>query len=131
MANAVLVIDMLRGFLEEGYPLFCGDTARLIISPISHLLKREIASGAGIFYLCDHHKPDDLEFNMFPPHCIEGTEETEIIPELAQLEMCGSKIPYLQIQPLYPRLRATRSQVIHINGISKISALALIISILM
>ena len=24
MANAVLVIDMLRGFMEEGYPLYCG-----------------------------------------------------------------------------------------------------------
>ncbi|MFC2001177.1 hypothetical protein ACFLUZ_01585 [Chloroflexota bacterium] len=31
MANAVLVIDMLRGFLEEGYPLCCGAGARRII----------------------------------------------------------------------------------------------------
>ena len=28
MADAVLVIDMQRGFLEEGYPLFCGEDAR-------------------------------------------------------------------------------------------------------
>jgi nicotinamidase/pyrazinamidase len=84
MADAVLVIDMLRGFLEAGNPLFCGEKARLIIPRIQRLLEQELARGDSIFFLCDHHKPDDLEFMMFPPHCIEGTEETEIIPELAQ-----------------------------------------------
>ena len=31
MAKAVLVIDMLRGFLEDGYPLYCGAKSRDII----------------------------------------------------------------------------------------------------
>lgn len=83
MANAVLVIDMLRGFLEEGYPLYIGEDCRLIIPNIKLLLEREITQGSRIFFICDHHEPDDLEFRMFPPHCIEGTEEVEIIPELA------------------------------------------------
>jgi nicotinamidase-related amidase len=36
-----------------------------------------------MFFLCDRHAPDDLEFRMFPPHCIEGTSEANIIAELA------------------------------------------------
>ncbi len=40
MANVVLVIDMLRGFLEEGSPLYCGDRARRIIPHVQGLLKR-------------------------------------------------------------------------------------------
>jgi len=84
MADAVLVVDMLRGFLEEGYPLYCGQPAREIIPNIRKLLQRETAAGAKIFYVCDRHAPDDLEFEMFPPHCIAGTAETEVIPELAQ-----------------------------------------------
>jgi nicotinamidase/pyrazinamidase len=83
MADAVLVVDMLRGFLEEGYPLYIGSEARSIIPNIQRLLERELARGAKLFFICDHHAPDDLEFKMFPPHCIEGTPEVEVIPELA------------------------------------------------
>jgi len=83
MANAVLVIDMLRGFMEEGYPLYCGVRASRIIPNIRGLLERELAQGSRVFFLCDHHDPDDAEFRMFPPHSIEGTAEAEVVPELA------------------------------------------------
>ena len=91
MANAVLVIDMVRGFMEEGHPLFCGERARRIIPSIQRLLEEETAKGSRIFFICDHHAPDDDEFSMFPPHCVEGTAETEIIPELAKFK--GEAIP--------------------------------------
>ena len=89
MANAVLVVDMVRGFLEPGHNLsehnlYCGDAARGIIAPIQDLLGREAAAGATILFISDHHRPDDLEFRMFPVHCVIGTSETEVIPELAQ-----------------------------------------------
>ena len=84
MANAVLVIDMLRGFLEEGHPLYCGERARRIIPNVVRLLERELERGTKVFFICDHHTPDDPEFKMFPPHCVEGTPETEVIPELAK-----------------------------------------------
>lgn len=83
MAAAILVVDMLRGFLEQGYPLYCGDAARSIIPNIRRLLEQELAKGGKVFFICDHHSPDDLEFHMFPPHCIAGTPEAEVIPELA------------------------------------------------
>lgn len=84
MANAVLVVDMLRGFLEKGYPLYCGDKARTIIPNVQALLKRELAQGSKIFFLCDNHTPDDPEFRTFPPHCIQGTPEAVVIPELSR-----------------------------------------------
>ncbi len=83
MSRAVIVVDMVRGFLEEGYPLYCGDRARRIIPNVQKLLEKELGHGSKLFYLCDQHTPDDPEFAMFPPHCIEGTAEAEIIPELA------------------------------------------------
>ncbi len=91
MTNAVLVIDMLRGFLEEGHPLYCGAESRHIIPNIQALLKQELAQASRVLFLCDNHAPDDLEFKMFPPHCIEGTPEVEVIPELAQFQ--GEVIP--------------------------------------
>ena len=83
MARVVIVSDMLRGFLEEGYPLYCGIEARRIIPNIQKLLERELEQNSKIFYLCDSHTLNDPEFRMFPPHCIEGTEEAELIPELS------------------------------------------------
>ena len=91
MANAVLVIDMLRGFLEEGHPLYCGDKARHIVPSVQALLEQELARGSNVFFICDHHDPDDLEFTVFPAHCIAGTDEAEVIPELTQYE--GEIIP--------------------------------------
>ena len=48
MPNAVLVVDMLRGFLEPGYNLYCGDAARSIIPNVRELLKRETEAGSQI-----------------------------------------------------------------------------------
>ena len=84
MANAVLVIDMLRGFLEEGHNLYCGPGARAIIPNVQRLLQQEQEAGSAILFISDHHDPDDLEFQMFPVHCVKGTAETEVIPELQQ-----------------------------------------------
>lgn len=77
--KVIIIVDMLKGFLEEGYPLFCGEKVREIIPNIVSMLNKEDVE---LIYLCDSHKKDDLEFEMFPAHCIEGTKEVEIIDEL-------------------------------------------------
>lgn len=99
MPNAVLVVDMLRGFLEEGYPLYIEVESRRIIPHIMKLLDKELSEGSKIIFLCDNHDPDDLEFKMFPPHCIAGTNEAEIIPELAKYE--GEIIPKKRYSGFY------------------------------
>ena len=111
MANAVLIIDMLRGFLEEGCPLYCGEGACQIIPRVRALIEEELARGSSILFLCDRHAPDDLEFRMFPPHCIEGTAEAELIPELAGFQ--GEVIPKTRYSaffgtPLAQRLAALK-----------------------
>jgi nicotinamidase/pyrazinamidase len=84
MANTVLVVDMLRGFLEEGHNLYCGPDSRAIIPNIQRLLRQEQEAGSTILFISDHHDPDDLEFEIFPVHCVKGTAETEVIPELQE-----------------------------------------------
>lgn len=84
--RAVLVIDMVRGFLEEGYPLYSGQRARSIIPAVQTLLQSETEKGSHVVFVCDRHAPDDPEFAQFPPHCIDNTPEAEIIPELAEFQ---------------------------------------------
>jgi nicotinamidase-related amidase len=120
MANAVLVIDMLRGFLEEGYPLYCGARARQIIPNIQRLLEQELACGSKVFFICDHHDPDDLEFKMFPAHCVAGTEEAEVIPELTQYE--GEIIPKKRYSaffgiPLEEKLKQLKPEKVIVCGV--------------
>jgi nicotinate phosphoribosyltransferase len=81
--TAIIVADPVRGFLEEGHPLYCGPGARRIIPNIQRMLEEELPRGAKVFFIRDSHRPDDPEFTMFPPHCIAGTPETEVVPELA------------------------------------------------
>jgi nicotinamidase-related amidase len=91
MNKVVIVEDMLRGFLEEGYPLYCGDDARKIITNVRRLLEEESKKGSNIFFVADSHARDDLEFQMFPMHCVTGTAECEVVPEL--IRFAGTVIP--------------------------------------
>ena len=86
MSNTVLVVDMVVGFMEPGHNLYCGDEAREIIPRVRELIERETADGGSVIFICDTHDPDDLEFQMFPVHCVRGTEEAEIISELREYE---------------------------------------------
>ncbi len=93
MSNVLLVVDMLVGFLEAGHNLYCGDEARQIIPHVKHLIEEEQAKGSSVFFICDNHEPDDLEFQMFPVHCVIGTEEPEVIPELMEYVTEANVIP--------------------------------------
>ena len=69
---ALSVIGMQRGFLEDGYPLFCGNAARGIIPSVKRLIERERRKGTPVFFTADAHGPDDKEFEIYPPHCVRG-----------------------------------------------------------
>ncbi len=93
MSNVVLVIDMVKGFLEPGHNLYCGDESREIIPRVHNLLERERAAGSEILFISDHHDPDDLEFQVFPVHCVKGTEEPNVIAELSEFVTEENVIP--------------------------------------
>ena len=99
MANVVLVTDMVVGFMEDGHNLYCGDTAREIIPNVQRLIEAEQAAGGSVIFICDTHDPDDLEFQMFPVHCVRGTEEPEIIPELRDYD--GIHLPKRRYSAFY------------------------------
>lgn len=87
MKEVLIVVDMQRGFLEPGYPLYCGDAVReKVIPAVKSMIERKLKEGAKLIFTQDWHQPDDPEFKMWPRHCVAGTEEAEIVPELASYE---------------------------------------------
>lgn len=83
--TVLLLVDLVKGFLSEG-PL--SDPAiQEIARPVRNLTEvcRDAGIAAAAFVDC--HCSDAAEFSAFPPHCIEGTPEAELIPELAGLSL--------------------------------------------
>ncbi len=122
MPNVVLVIDMVKGFLESGHNLYCGDESREIIPRVHSLLERERAAGSEILFISDHHDPDDLEFQVFPVHCVKGTSEPDVISELAEFVTGDNVIPKNRYSgffntPLEARLAAMKPEKIIICGV--------------
>jgi len=76
--KALIVVDMVKGFVKEqtkkGKCALYLPEAKNIIAEINTLMKENDL----IIYVNDNHKKNDKEFRKYPPHCIKGTEESEI-----------------------------------------------------
>ena len=79
--KAFIIIDMLNDFVQPGAPLEV-PKARDIIPHIKKRVEEARNKGIPIIYLCDHHQPDDKEFNVWLAHAVKGTEGAEIVDEL-------------------------------------------------
>jgi len=83
--RAVLVIDMLKDFILEGAPLEV-EQARDLVGDINNLLDEARSQGDMIIFVCDRHREEDPEFDVFPEHCVKNTEGAEVLDELDKRE---------------------------------------------
>ncbi|WGI18112.1 isochorismatase family cysteine hydrolase [Methanonatronarchaeum sp. AMET-Sl] len=83
--KAVLVVDMLKDFVEEGAPLEV-ERAREFVGDINCLLDEARSQGNLVVFVCDRHREDDPEFDVFPEHCVESTEGAEVLDGLDKRE---------------------------------------------
>lgn len=88
--KVIIVVDMLNGFLRRGN--LASGRLDSITPRVHEHLEREAKAGADLVFLVDTHVPDDPEFAMFAPHCVEGSGEDEIVPELAPLAGRGAVV---------------------------------------
>ncbi len=77
----VMVVDMLEGFARIG-PLASPRVEALLPRQCEFL--RALPHESAVVFLADAHEPDDFELRHFPPHCLRGTCEAEICPELLE-----------------------------------------------
>lgn len=86
MGQALLVIDMLNDFVQEGAVLEVVQ-ARRIVPGLRMRLAEARRAGTPVVFVCDAHAPDDREFARmgWPPHALRGSEGARVIDELAPL----------------------------------------------
>lgn len=74
------VIDMVNGFVNEG--VLHDKHIRGIIPEQINLINKIKEENEGLAFIKDCHSKDSIEFKNFPPHCIKGTSEAELVDEL-------------------------------------------------
>src|SRR5262249_17328502 len=82
--TAVTSVDVVNGFCKTGN-LFSPRIAR-IVSPVVELFKNAERHGINHYALLeDHHPAGSEEFTIYPPHCIEDSQEAKTVDELNEL----------------------------------------------
>lgn len=81
-AKALLVIDMLKDFIDADGKLSIGPAASKVVEAVARKIDEARAAGWPVIYVCDRHTEDDPEFDMFPPHCVAGTPGADVVDEL-------------------------------------------------
>lgn len=74
----LLHIDIVEGFLNTG---------ALSSDKVQKILPEVIRYNEGLtevekIFILDDHPEDAVEFKAYPPHCVRGTGENELVPEL-------------------------------------------------
>ncbi len=80
--RVLLVVDMLNDFIRKDGALYCGETAEKIVPFVQDKIRDYVEQGLPVIFIIDAHDPQDLEFKRFPPHCIYGSEGSDVIREL-------------------------------------------------
>ncbi len=81
---ALISTDMINGFCDKG-PL-ASERVRRLMQPVRQLFLDCHGAGVEHFVLLqDTHHPEAPEFDAWPVHCVDGTEESRTIEELRTL----------------------------------------------
>ncbi len=79
--TVVFIVDMIGGFAKEG-ALYSERTEKLIPKIVS-FTQRCKEKDLELIAFADTHPADSPEFEGYPIHCLEGSEESLVIPELS------------------------------------------------
>lgn len=82
--SVLFIVDMNNGFCRKG--ALASIRVENIIGNIVNLLEEFKKNNLPIIVFTDCHNKNSVEFKNFPPHCIEGTEEVEIVEEIRKYE---------------------------------------------
>jgi len=98
----VFSADMIAGFLTTGN--LASERVGRLAQPVAALFHRAYEHGIRNFVLFqDTHHSQTPEFEAFPPHAVQGTQESETIPELRSLPF-SDIFTIIQKNSLHPAL---------------------------
>jgi nicotinamidase-related amidase len=82
--SLIFVVDMVNGFIDYGN--MASTTIKKIVPNLVEFLSLVQQKKLSIYFLNDAHHPQALEFQSYPSHCLQGTQESNIINELKTIK---------------------------------------------
>jgi len=82
--KGLVIVDMINGFVKKG--VLADPFIGTITPEIVRLAKGYMENGDKVFAFRDAHDENCAEFGAFPPHCVKGTPEVELVDELKAVE---------------------------------------------
>ena len=80
--RVLIVVDMVNGFVYNG-PLHDIECSK-IIPRQQEIIDDYLDNGDLVVFIKDTHTKDSTEFSRMPIHCLENTDESELVPELRE-----------------------------------------------
>ncbi len=103
--TGIFSADLINGFLREG--ALASERIDQLTDPVLRLLHRAWDHGVRHYvFLQDTHTDDNPEFRAYPPHCIAGTVESEMIPEISRLPFADA-FRIIEKNSLHPAVETT------------------------
>ena len=84
LTKLLVVVDMVNGFIKEGK--MSDKDVNHITPRIKSLVESFLSDEEGVAFIKDTHEVNSTEFKKYPPHCLKGTSESELISELSSYE---------------------------------------------
>lgn len=78
--TVLVILDVINGFVKEG--ALYSQRNEALIKPIAELSEKCGEIGISKIAFADTHNKDCLEFEVYPPHCIQGTKECNVVDEI-------------------------------------------------
>ncbi len=78
--DMLIIIDMNNGFVYEG--ALASPNVAALVPKMQNFVKKCLAARIEVWHYVDAHAKGCPEFNVYPEHCVAGTKESEVIPEL-------------------------------------------------
>ena len=120
MPNVTIVVDVLNGFCKQGN--LASPRCDAAIPKILEAVEERRRAGDQLIFLADTHDPNDREFEVFPVHCVSGTVESEVVPELQPLLEAATLIRKRRYSGFFEtdleaRLRAAHPEQVTVVGV--------------
>jgi nicotinamidase/pyrazinamidase len=120
MPDVTIVVDVLNGFCKQGN--LASPRCDAAIPAIQRIAEERKRAGDQLIFLADTHDPDDLEFEMFPVHCVRGTAEAEVVAELQPLVSADNLVRKRRYSGFFEtdleaRLKAARPHEVRVVGV--------------
>ena len=102
--TGIFCTDMIVGFCDHGN--LASERVGALTEPVVDLVQRAFDLGVQHFvFTQDTHDPQAPEFDAWPIHCVVGTDEAEMIPELKALPF-AEQFTIVEKNSLHPGLES-------------------------